>query len=237
VAATELKSLQLWPVDSATAAASAALPGPIAGHFAALATDGQRVVAVTQDPQPRRIGQALDVRIWNSPGLAPVASHPLGRNRSGLAADLCALAGHGSLLAVHTAGSRVTVRQADSERDIGSVDEAGDEPLCAFSADGRMLAVGTGTVRVWDIATQTQIATLEVGGESSSGENRLRALAFSPNGHRLAVLQRDGTVSAWLLDPDKLLKQACLQLSVDISIDDWARFVGSEPRRAVCANR
>ena len=237
VAATELKSLQLWPVDSATAAASAALPGTIAGHFAALATDGQRVVAVTQDPQPRRIGQALDVRIWNSPGLAPVASHPLGRNRSGLAADLCALAGHGSLLAVHTAGSRVTVRRADSERDIGSVDEAGDEPLCAFSADGRMLAVGTGTVRVWDIATQTQIATLEVGGESSSGENRLRALAFSPNGHRLAVLQRDGTVSAWLLDPDKLLKQACLQLSVDISVDDWARFVGSEPRRAVCANR
>ena len=237
VAATDLKSLQLWRVDSPAPAASAALPGPIASHFAAMATDGQRVVAVTQDPQPRRIGQALDVRTWISPGLAPAASHPLGRNRSGLAAGLCALSDDGSLLAVHTAGSRVTVRQADSGRDIGSVDEAGEEPLCAFSADGRQLAVGAGTLRVWDIGAQTQIAALEGGGESSNGDNRLRALAFSANGHRLAALQRDGTVSVWLLDQGKLLKQACLQLSSEISVEDWARFVGSEPHRAACQTR
>lgn len=231
-AATALASLQLWQVDSAAAAASAALPGPLADEVAALATDGQQVVAVTRDPQARRIGQALDLRLWRSPGLAPLGSHPLGRSRSGLAAGLCALASDGSLLAVHTAGSRVTVRQAASGRDIGSVDEAGEEPRCAFSPDGRMLAVGAGSLRVWDIATQTQIATLETGGDAAP-----RELSFSADGHRLAALLRDGTVTVWLLDRTQLLELVCLQLSANISAEDWERFVGGQPDRAACPPR
>ena len=167
----------------------------------------------------------------------PGASHALGRTGSGLAAGLCALSADGRLLAVHTAGSRVTVREADSGRDVGSVDEAGDEPFCAFSPDGRTLAVGTSTVRLWDIGSQTEIAALEGGGASSGSVAALRALSFSASGHRLAALQRDGTVTTWLLDPTELLDTACLQLAENMSVDDWERFVGAAPRRATCPQR
>jgi WD40 repeat protein len=67
---------------------------------------------------------------------------------------------------------------------------------CAFSADGNYLATGdkVGHVVVWEVATGKQAATLEAAGmytwdptarrHSIGG---IRALAFSPDGKRLAV--------------------------------------------------
>lgn len=236
VAITDRQRLQLWHAG-ATRPASAAVSGLVDRDSTALATDGRRVVAVTQDTPSSRIGRAQHVNLWTAPALAPGPSHVLGRTGSGLAANVCALSADGTLLAVHTAGSRVTVREADSGRDIGSVDEAGDQPLCAFSPDGKTLAVGTSTLRLWDIGSQTEIAALEGAGAPSGSGVALRALSFSASGRRLAALRRDGTVTIWLLDPTELLNMACLQLTEKISADDWERFVGSEPRGVTCPQR
>ena len=52
---------------------------------------------------------------------------------------------------------------------------------CAFSPDSTQLAtVGPGIVRVWDIATQTEIARIET-------DATVSALAFSPKNRYLAT--------------------------------------------------
>ena len=70
----------------------------------------------------------------------------------------------------------------------------------AFSPDGKTLASGSGdgvlggsngTVRLWDMATQQQIAAL------TGYQNKVSSVAFSPDGKTLASGSWDGTVRLW----------------------------------------
>ena len=63
----------------------------------------------------------------------------------------------------------------------------------AFSPDGKILASGSGdnTVKLWDVATSTNIATLE------GHTDEVYSVAFSPDGKMLASASRDRTVKLW----------------------------------------
>ena len=70
---------------------------------------------------------------------------------------------------------------------------AGPVDSVAFSSDEATLATGSwdGTVKLWDVATQQNIATLGPRGDT------VHSVAFSPDGTTLASGSWDGTVELW----------------------------------------
>ena len=88
----------------------------------------------------------------------------------------------------------------------------------SFSPDGTVLAGGTrdNTVRVWDVATHTPLATLE--GHTGRGTSGVTSVSFSHDGTLLASgSDQDGTVLLW----DLTALTLSLPLSGDETIPDF----------------
>jgi len=64
---------------------------------------------------------------------------------------------------------------------------------CAFSLDGRLVAAGgrDGLVRVWEVGTGRQVATM------TGHKERVTAVRFSPDGARLVSASADDTAVVW----------------------------------------
>jgi WD40 repeat protein len=65
----------------------------------------------------------------------------------------------------------------------------------AFSLDGRLLATAgdDGVLRLWDLATGTELHHLGGPGD------RLTGVAFSPDGRMLAATADDADIRLWIL--------------------------------------
>ena len=83
--------------------------------------------------------------------------------------------------------------------------ENGMTTRVAFSPDGSSLALGRGSVLVWDVTTQELITSLDVSGS-------VVWITYSPDGRRLGVINEAGDVLVWDTSSWELL----LNLSTEI---------------------
>ncbi len=227
VAVTDAKQLLAWQLDPVRALSAVSLPDPLAPRPDALTAHRHGIVAITE-ARASRIGQALTMRTFQLPSMQPGQAPPIGRDRGGFAANVCGLSSDGTRVAIHAARSRITVREIRNGRDLGTVEEAGQAPLCVFSADGRLLAVGEEVIRVWDVAAQSELARIEA-------PANVRSLAFNPGGRYVAAVLGDDSVAVWPLRPRELIGRLCARLPGELAQEDWERFVGREPAQSLCA--
>ena len=177
-----------------------------------------------------RAGEVLATHFWQPPNATEVAKNPVGTNRSGLIATPCALSADAQYLATDQGYGTVAVRQTRDGRTIASVNHPGNDRICAFSADSRLLATsGSDIVRVWEVATRVETARIE-------GTTELQGIAFSPRGRYLASISRNDVSRVWLLEPTDLIEVACRRLSRNLSRDEKRDYFGDAPYRATCPN-
>jgi WD40 repeat protein len=111
----------------------------------------------------------------------------------------------------------------------------------AFSPDGQTLASAgcaqvtahgnceQGEIRLWDVATGRQLGQSFVGHQDVAW-----AIAFSPDGNKLASSSRDGTIILWDLNRDSWMKRACDIANRNLSEVEWQQYLGDELYRETC---
>jgi WD40 repeat protein len=108
----------------------------------------------------------------------------------------------------------------------------------AISADSRWLATGTDVLvssssdrgwraRIWEIATGAEVARMD-------HEDKVLYVAFSPDGHRLLTASRDNAARIWYWQPEDLIAQACARLTRNLTVDEWAQYIGTVAPEPTC---
>lgn len=102
--------------------------------------------------------------------------------------------------------------------------------VAAFNPDGTVLAVGdTAGVRLYDLATATQIGPLLLNGTSGQYTN----LEWAADGTRL-ITSNAGVVTSWDMDPTSWARRACAMADRNLTEAEWAQYLPAEPYRATC---
>lgn len=98
---------------------------------------------------------------------------------------------------IATGGLRtVTLWREDGKTKIATfAGHAGAVRAVAFAPDRPLLASGDekGQVKVWDLNTASLLTSI------STGDQPVQSLAFSPDGKRIAVIRRDGSLAFYFL--------------------------------------
>ncbi len=133
-----------------------------------------------------------DYRTWHLPTLATMR---LGKGVMGNGDRAVALSPDGRCLAVASAIG-VWLYEASTSRALALLKTAGPVHSVAFSP-GDILAAGldNGRVELWDVETGTSITTLR-----HADWGRVSAVAFSPDGTRLASGSGEQTIKLWDLE-------------------------------------
>ncbi len=126
------------------------------------------------------------IRVWDAGAgklLRAFQGHPRGVTSLAASPDGAHLASGGHRLSP-LMPDEVKLWEADSDRMLLKLEHP-DQPLVAFTPDGRRLVAGGGPVRVWDLPAGRLLRTIQV-------EERTTGLVPSLDGQRVAVLSGPG---------------------------------------------
>ena len=201
---------RLWALPDVQSSAGVPIdyqPGTVGGFV--LSPDGERVL----------VGGTAGVRVY---ALAdgrlldePFDGYQLATDRDG------------SVLAVADLDGTVELRDAATLAPIGAPLAAPPAPGLSLSPDGSVLAVWSTDrrVRFHDVATHAPLGPVFDLGDGSNSD-------ILPDGPSMLV-QRDGSIVEIGLDPDAWLEQACRAAGRNLTVEEWATYLGGTPR-ATC---
>jgi WD40 repeat protein/serine/threonine protein kinase/tetratricopeptide (TPR) repeat protein len=160
----------------------------VPGLFVAASADGGRVAAAALDNQARP--RAREIRVWDTASGATLCTHHPAAGPTPWIHGVVALSPDGERLAFDDymgKAARVRLVEAKSGRELASLPLASNAILCiTFSADGHILAAGDdeGNIAVWRASSGRRLQDKYLRGPAFR-------LAFSPDGRRLAGVDRD----------------------------------------------
>jgi WD40 repeat protein len=104
----------------------------------------------------------------------------------------------------------------------------------AFTPDGKFLVSGdkVGTILLWDVSTRQAIEVSY--DDDGGGPLAVQDMSFSPDGHTLAILFREGRVNLLDFSIESWQSRACQRANRNLTQEEWQRFFGDEPYRPTC---
>jgi WD40 repeat protein len=149
---------------------------------------------------------------------------------------------NGRLLATGSVDSRVMLWNTATHEQVGQslLGHPGEVTGLAFSPDGTILASsGFGALRgsqydpgpviLWDVASGQPIGTPLLGHRQN-----VWAVDISPDGQWLVSGSGDRTVAVWDLRPAAWRQRACRVAHRNMTLAEWAQFLGAEAYRETC---
>jgi WD40 repeat protein len=186
-------TVRLWDVETGTAFARS-LDGPAGTSVrgVAFSPNGSILAVAGSDGAVRLWSAGTQKRLAELKGPAATSASGVAFNRDG------------SVLAAAGSDGKVRLWDVDTRKERDEVNGPNNTPISsiAFSPNEHTLAVGggDGTVQLWHVdgkqAADQPLALLLPAQASFSGSG-VSGIAFSPDGHTLAVTSSDGTVQLW----------------------------------------
>jgi WD40 repeat protein len=233
VAAGEDLEVSVW--DLATHRMVLKIPAPADQRYAAIQA------AISPDDSTVAMPAGPDVELWSIPQRKKIAAIDAGNS-----VNAVAFAPSGAFLAVNTSTPATRLWDLKKHRwvvsfpmsnGISAAQDFHDNPV-SISTDGTLVASASGasnSVTLWDSGSGARIGVLSMPRASSGRTDTVSGLAFSPDGHTLAVTTDTGTLTVWDLNVDHWIAGACAIGGRGLTRSEWAQYIGSiAPYRDTC---
>ena len=126
--------------------------------------------------------------------------------------------------------SKVRVVDTDTNGKIVALKDVKEARNIRNSPDGEYIAINDDWgVRIWNIKSGQVVTEIPTSGH-------VKDINFSADGRFLATASTNDDLTLWIWHPDHLLPLSCLQLSRNLTREEWNDFLPNQPYRATCEN-